>query len=246
MTVLAAATAATLSSAVAAFADAVSRIVLFDAFGEVFRAEPTQTNVLTPTKTERVFYITELEAVTVVTRMALMTGNGVDLIPADKQLFAGWTAYNGAVVTLTQGQSVPEWGAADATRIQISGGTEVLKCYVGCGFADKKEWDRATLFVKNQGFEAVIISQNIGGPASAVTVQPGETLQIVSTAENPYDSGLAERQLRIETMAAADTVDIIAWRPWLEIGAELCSSDCNIDKVTDPYSLQVRWTTEVV
>jgi hypothetical protein len=53
----------------------------------------------------------------------------VNLIPVDKQRFEGWFKYGGATVTLTQNQYVPEWGTSEATRIQSSGGSDVLKYY---------------------------------------------------------------------------------------------------------------------
>lgn len=83
MSVTNAAQTAIINSAVAAFVGAVAKIVLYDAGGEVLRKEATQVNVLTPTKTERVFYITEIEAVAVVTRMALIDAGGTELCTTD-------------------------------------------------------------------------------------------------------------------------------------------------------------------
>lgn len=83
MSITNAAQTAILNSAVAAFVGAVAKIVLYDAGGEVLRKEPTQTNVISPTKTERVFYITEEEAKVVVTRMALIDAAGTELCTTD-------------------------------------------------------------------------------------------------------------------------------------------------------------------
>lgn len=83
MTITAAATTAIINSAVTAFVDAVAQIVLFDAGGEKLRKAPMQTTELTSSKTERVFYITEIEAVTTITRMALIDGSGTELCTVD-------------------------------------------------------------------------------------------------------------------------------------------------------------------
>jgi hypothetical protein len=100
MTITAAAKALILSSAVTLTVDGVTQLVVYNAGGEVIRKAPQQTNVITAESKERVFYLTEAEAVTVITRLALVDGSNREIASADvnidkqsapKSLSVRWT-----------------------------------------------------------------------------------------------------------------------------------------------------------
>jgi hypothetical protein len=149
--------------------------------------------------------------------LSLISGTAcpANLIPLAKQNFTGWTAGGGATVTPTQGQVVAEWGATDATRIQTSGGTSIIKTYVSLGTSVSGQPYAASIWVKNQGAAQVRILLQSG---NAAYVQPGQAVQVQLTGTG---DGVADLQLQIRAGATGDSIDIIAWRPIVVAAAEI-------------------------
>jgi hypothetical protein len=155
---------------------------------------------------------TELDVVREVCR-------GVNLIPESKRKFEGWTAYQGASVTLTQDQVVPEWGATDATRIQITGGSDFIKYFHSVGALTGTY--SLQLRVKNQGTATVRIHSNAGGKTQDVA--PGQSVHV--KLENIVGNGVVHIQIQFRTLSVEDNLDLIAWRPQVEQGATVTDYD---------------------
>ncbi len=130
-----------------------------------------------------------------------------NLIPLNRQKFERWTAHGGAVVTLTQGIAVPEWGAVDATRIQTSGGTGVIKCAETFG---RPQAVAIQIYIKNIGTTTVQIYPNMGG---MVDILPGESRLV--KLEN-LGNGVTLLWIQFRALDVADSLDFIAWRPQAE------------------------------
>ena len=134
-----------------------------------------------------------------------------NLIPLANQKFEGWTAYQGATVTLTQNQTVPEWSATDATRIQTSGGTNTQKYVLTFGSASVNATTYTmSAYVKNVGAVAVKFINGIGG---TITIQPGEMGRFSVTG---IGNGTTWHIFAFYALNAADNLDFIAWRPQAE------------------------------
>jgi hypothetical protein len=144
-------------------------------------------------------------------KMAMVEEGTANLVPVDKQKFEGWTAYSGAVVTLTQNQSVPEWGCTDATRIQVSGGTNTYKYLLGLGFTSVSGQSYTnSIHIKNIGSAPVRIGANF--PYTA-TVAPGETKKVILIN---IGDGVAIYRFDFYSVNASDSLDFIAWHPMAE------------------------------
>jgi len=136
-----------------------------------------------------------------------------NLIPIANQKFVGWTAYGGATVTLTQNQVVPEWGCTDATRIQISGGSNIIKYFlpiVSPSVAGQAYV--ASLHIKNIGNHPVVIHTNLSS-TSTQTVDVGETTLVKIAG---VGNGFNIFQIQLRALDAAHSLDFIAWQPMAE------------------------------
>jgi len=135
-----------------------------------------------------------------------------NLIPVDRQKFEGWSLFGGATVTLTQNQVVPEWGCTDATRIQISGGSNVIKYFYAVGSpAEGVAWSEQ-VYVKNIGSATVIVHSNLNGLQKNIAAGTSDLVEfkLVGNAVG----GQAHIQFRVVNVS--DTLDFIAWRPMAE------------------------------
>lgn len=146
---------------------------------------------------------------------AVMVEEGtVNLVPLARQDFSGGTAHLGAVVTVTQNQSVPEWGTSQASRIQTAGGTHTVKYYLGVpghGPSLNGQAYRSQVRIKNIGVNPVRINNNPQG--TFVEVAPGASADVfVSTTGN----GVSHLQLRVVSANVSDALDFLAFRPQVE------------------------------
>jgi hypothetical protein len=134
-----------------------------------------------------------------------------NIIPLNRQKFVGWAAYGGASVTLTQDQVVPEWGATDATRIQISGGSNALKYYYNAGALTGAH--SIQFRVKNQGAATLVVFSNTGGRSQQIT--SGQSVYV--KWDNIVGDGVGQIHIQFRTLDAGDSLDFIAWRPMVEV-----------------------------
>jgi hypothetical protein len=139
-----------------------------------------------------------------------------NIIPLANQKFVGWIAYSGVTVTLTQNQTVSEWGATDATRIQASGGTDALKYYLWFPAVNGTSY-ALSCWVKNNGTSVVKFMPGGNGlqHLPSVTVNPGEAKRCI-IAGTAIDAGGAIRVATAGIDPVNETLDIIAWRPQIE------------------------------
>ena len=161
-----------------------------------------------------------------------------NLIPLNRQKFVGWTAISGATVTLAQGVAVPEWGAADATRIQTSGGTGSGKYYVAVTREDGAYYSNS-VWVKNTGDKTVRVTTNVS--AKSDTVLPGESRRVKLEKAGGADVGAL--QIQFQALNAADSLDFIAWRPQAE-AKTYCTSFTDGTRTPETISVPVPFTPQ--
>lgn len=146
-------------------------------------------------------------------RGVLVEGGVTNLIPTAAQDFdgGGWAAQNGAVVTVAQGQFVPEWVTSAATRIQTAGGTTALKYALNVVAPSVNNQPyTTTLQVKNLGAKDVKVDQILAAGTKSVTIHPGEVVPVEITAAG---DGTTYVGIRFSSPAAGDNLDFLAWRP---------------------------------
>jgi hypothetical protein len=135
-----------------------------------------------------------------------------NLIPVDKQKFVGWAAYGGAVVTLTQNQSVPEWGCNDATRIQISGGDQIYKYGMEVLATSVSGQSYTTaLYIRNNSSTDMMVSADI--TYLPIIVTPGQITKLVTTCVGNGTNGLG---INFYAKTVEETIDITVWRLQVE------------------------------
>jgi hypothetical protein len=174
------------------------------------------------------------------------TGAGVrvepgttNLIPLAKQKFEGWAAYQGAVVTLTQGIAVPEWGATDATRIQTSGGTDALKYLLNVETPPAGALRAEQIYIKNTGTTTVQTYPSLQG--IRVDILPGESKLV--KMENIIGNGSSLLQFQFLALDVADSLDFIAWRPMVE-AKPYCTSWTDGTRAPETLSVPVLFERE--
>jgi hypothetical protein len=140
----------------------------------------------------------------------IVSAEQLKFISIDDGLTMGWKTYGNPVITLTQNQVVPEWGATDATRIQSAGGTASLKYVLYLPGRKAGVTDIASMWIKNLGKCAVRLS---GAWATNMPVNPGESKRVTSTI---YDTSQTTRWYGLQVDDNTKDLDIIAWRPQVE------------------------------
>jgi len=140
---------------------------------------------------------------------------GANLIPGNRQKFEGWLAFQGAVVTVTQGQTIPGHSPAGAaTRIETMGGASTQKYYVQAGVRDGSSPETQSVIISNIGIHGVQVTTNSG--PSGVIVLPGDTRRIVTSRSDGGAPGSA-RQMQFRALDPAHDLDFLAWAPQIEI-----------------------------
>jgi hypothetical protein len=136
--------------------------------------------------------------------------NTNDLRIAQSKFFA----YQGSTVSRTEGVSVPEWGATDAIRHVISGGTGgTVAAVMATGVLVKANVKYVhSVYIKNQGTTKIRLNNNL---SQAIDVDPGETKRVIF---NPAGNatGNASKQFVLYRINASDVQDFILWRPKIE------------------------------
>lgn len=134
-------------------------------------------------------------------------------------------SYNGSTVVIERGISVPEWGATDAIRVTISGGTHasiVGTIHTGLSTLPSgsvTDFD-TSIYVKNIGSAPMNINPQFG---SRSTVLSNEAKYLTWFAKGFSAPSVLAQQFVLTRAAQSDTVDIILWRPkW-----------ANLDKTED-------------
>lgn len=122
--------------------------------------------------------------------------------------------YQGTVVTIEENVSVPEWGATDAVKHTISGGTHatVAGTLSAGGLVDAGATYVHSIYVKNLGTSYVRFNNNL---SQAIDVYPGETKKVVF---NPSGNaaGSAAKQFVLYRANATVTQEFIIWHAKIE------------------------------
>lgn len=149
-------------------------------------------------------------------KMVWVEEAATNLVPVANQKFVGWGVYGGASVILTQNQMVFEWGATDATRIQINGGTHITKYFISLQNPSVAGQSySASLHIKNIGNHPVRIHANLSSTSNQ-TVDVGETTLVKIAG---VGNGVNHFQITLQALDAAHSLDFIAWHPMAEAKA---------------------------
>lgn len=123
-------------------------------------------------------------------------------------------AYQGSTVTRVENTVVEEWGATDAVKHTISGGTgNTVAGTLSTGkLVDAGKKYIHSIYVKNIGTKVVRFNNNL---SQAMDVQPGETKRLIF---NPAGSatGNASKQFVLYRLNAADVQEFIIWHAKIE------------------------------
>lgn len=132
-----------------------------------------------------------------------------NLVPLANQKFVGWTPFDGATITLTQGQAIPGVTTNGATRIQTSGGAGNRK-YNFTGAAGVIGTALSIgMWIYNIGSQTVSVR---GTQVSAVNVLPGE----IAWAAGSGTISTTAREIYLQGATAAAVLDFIAFEPQME------------------------------
>lgn len=134
----------------------------------------------------------------------------------DSNDFTKFDRYMDATADFTTDVSVPEWNATDATRIQVSGGTHVIKLYKNTTATPSVSGQDYTIsvWIKNIGSYPVVVSNNLSGES---TVNPEESKRVIITSKG---NGLGHLQVQFRTTTENENnpLDFIVWRAKAERG----------------------------
>lgn len=127
--------------------------------------------------------------------------------------------YQSSVVTTTLNQNVPEWGASNAVRSVITGGTSTIKGRVATGLLTVGGVTYTTsIYAKNNGTTPVVINSNFAG---SITLQPMESRRVSFTSSRPIGASDASIQWIIQVADVSQSVDVTLWRAKTSANTEL-------------------------
>lgn len=123
-------------------------------------------------------------------------------------------AYQGTSIVTTENIEVPEWGATDAVKHVVSGGTNatVAGTLSAGGLVDRTVAYVHSIYVKNTGTAYVRFNNNLG---KAIDVYPGETKRVVFPSSQNSTSDAA-RQFVLYRANATVTQEFIIWHAKIE------------------------------
>lgn len=123
-------------------------------------------------------------------------------------------AYQGTSIVTTENIEVPEWGATDAVKHVVSGGTNatVAGTLSAGGLVDRTVAYVHSIYVKNTGTAYVRFNNNLG---KAIDVYPGESKRVVFPSSQNSTSDAA-RQFVLYRANATVTQEFILWHAKIE------------------------------
>ena len=121
-------------------------------------------------------------------------------------------AYAGATMTKTPNVAVAEWGAADAVKYTLTGGTSTIACTLPAGSNTtpgvKEDYD-ISIYIKNTG----TVAFNMGGNITAsVRIEPGESKRVTFLPKQYSHPTGAARQFSITRLTTGSDVEFIVWK----------------------------------
>ena len=141
-------------------------------------------------------------------------GANRNLIKNSNSNFKNQTVYQGATYTATENTEVEEWGTNEATRIQTSGGTHMLKLTPSISY---KFSVRATysVYIKNNSQHSMRMRFN-GLNSTYIHLVAGEQKRVVVTGN--FRDNYAWFQRQLWTNDISHDLDVSLWREKLELG----------------------------
>ncbi|MFR0815284.1 MAG: hypothetical protein ACLSIL_12885 [Enterococcus casseliflavus] len=121
-------------------------------------------------------------------------------------------AYAGATMTKTPNVAVAEWGAADAVKYTLTGGTSTIACTLPAGSNTtpgvKEDYD-ISIYIKNTG----TVAFNMGGNITAsVRIEPSESKRVTFLPKQYSHPTGAARQFSITRLTTGSDVEFIVWK----------------------------------
>lgn len=126
--------------------------------------------------------------------------------------------YAGATSAKTTNVAVPEWGATNAVKYAISGGTSTIACSIpasGRTTAGVKENYDISIYIKNTGTAAFNISGSFTTPKR---VEVGEVKRVTWSVKDYSHPTGAYRQFSIIRLTAGAAVEFVVWRAMYAYG----------------------------
>ncbi len=144
-------------------------------------------------------------------RGLLMEEGTENLLAVNMLKFENGSVGAGVDIIITQGQSVPEWGTNEATRIQTFGGSTSTKYSFPVGYISELNQEyTGSVYLKNIGINTIMLDINPGGN---ILVLPEEAIRATVSGVGNDISWLS---LRIRAVNIGDSLDLIAWQPQIE------------------------------
>lgn len=165
-----------------------------------------------------------------------------NILSASIQDFTAFSGYSGAVITKEYGLSVGEWDTHKAVRLTSTGGTSYLKSYLGVQTSILNQAYTSQVLIKNVGNSPVRFYTQIG---PRIYVDPGES-KLVKTSG--VGNGTSQYQLRFETNAAADDLDIIVANIQTEhkaFGTSYTNGSRGTGRVDIPFELKPPYSVNL-
>lgn len=136
---------------------------------------------------------------------------GENLIPSGSSS-PKFASYNSSVITYEESQAVTEWGATDAVKHTVSGGSTVIcaTLKIGGSYAEGKKYYNS-IYVKNVGTSRLVISNNTGG---ATAVEPSESKLVTLTGIGRTTP--TARQFVLQKAQLTDTAEFVLWHAKIE------------------------------
>lgn len=141
-------------------------------------------------------------------------GANRNLIKNSNSTFKNQSGYLGATLVATENIEVEEWGTNEATRIQTSGGTSMLKLTPSISY---KFSVRATysVYIKNNSQHSMRMRFN-GFNSTYIHLVAGEQKRVVVTGNFRDNYAWFQRQLWTDDIS--HELDVSLWREKLELG----------------------------
>lgn len=129
-------------------------------------------------------------------------------------------AYQGSIISYQENQVVSEWGASDAVKHIVTGGTNTVfgTLNTGSKFVEFNTKYSHSIFIKNTGKTAVSVSNNMG---KSTQVLPGKSLKLELTGTSVSSGLRPAMQFVFFSDISGGSFEFIIWHAKVELGGEV-------------------------
>lgn len=129
-------------------------------------------------------------------------------------------AYQGSIISYQENQVVSEWGASDAVKHIVTGGTNTVfgTLNTGSKFVELNTKYSHSIFIKNTGKTAVSVSNNMG---KSTQVLPGKSLKLELTGTSVSSGLRPAMQFVFFSDISGGSFEFIIWHAKVELGGEV-------------------------